>query len=121
MTFFDFTASGRLKQEVSDCPSKGSNYAYYMDLCPANVSPSRISGLNFRINESKVVRINAPVQTCFLDLITTRFAILRTMDPQDWWVNNNDSLTCSMDFFSIQVVPSFFQFWNSLAGVSLTF
>ena len=89
------------------CPSKTFiHFSRNVLPIPLSIScPSKITGLDVRINDSKVVRSNAPVQTCFLDLISTRFAILRTMDPQDWWVNNIDSLTCSSDFISIQVAP----------------
>ena len=91
-----------------------------MDLCPANLCPSIITGLNFRINDSEVVRINAPVQTCFVDFIVTRFAILRIMDPQDWWAKY--PLTCFWDFsgvswflidvFSSRLISTWIKIWR---------
>ena len=100
-----------MRKEASDCSSRGSNCVYHMDLCIANLSPSIITGLDFRINDSEVVRFRTPVQTCFLDFIVSRFSILRTMDPQDWWANY--PLTCYSDFMGIHGAPSFFQFWNT--------
>merc|ERR1712082_182739 len=120
LTFLDFTARGWLRQEVYECPSTSSNCAYHIDLCPANFCPSIITGLDLRINDSEVVGINEPVQTCFVDFIVTRFAILRIMDPQDWWANY--PLTCFWDFsgvswflidvFSSSLISTWIKIWR---------